>query len=34
MRLSREAIVADGLIYHYFKSKEDLLWAVIDRHTL
>ncbi|MBA4493089.1 TetR/AcrR family transcriptional regulator [Paenactinomyces guangxiensis] len=32
--IAREAGVTDGLIYHYFKSKEDLLWAVIDKHTL
>ncbi|MFJ7929079.1 TetR/AcrR family transcriptional regulator [Peribacillus sp. NPDC096448] len=32
--IAKEANVTDGLIYHYFKSKEDLLWAVIDRHTL
>jgi AcrR family transcriptional regulator len=32
--IAKEAGVTDGLIYHYFKSKEDLLWAVIDKHTL
>ncbi|USL11095.1 TetR/AcrR family transcriptional regulator [Bacillus bombysepticus] len=32
--IAKEAGVTDGLIYHYFKTKEDLLWAVIDRHTL
>lgn len=32
--IAKEAGVTDGLIYHYFKSKEDLLWAIIDKHTL
>lgn len=32
--IARQAGVTDGLIYHYFTSKEELLWAVIDRHTL
>jgi AcrR family transcriptional regulator len=25
--------VAPGLLYHYFRSKEDLLWAIIERHN-
>jgi AcrR family transcriptional regulator len=28
--ISREIEVAQGLVYHYFKSKTDLLYAVID----
>jgi len=32
--IAKEAGVTDGLIYHYFSSKEELLWAVIDKHTL
>lgn len=32
--IAKEAGVTDGLIYHYFRSKEDLLWAVLDRYTL
>lgn len=31
--LSEEAGVAQGLLYHYFKSKEELLEAVIERHS-
>jgi AcrR family transcriptional regulator len=30
--LSEEAGVAQGLIYHYFESKEDLLMAVVEHH--
>lgn len=32
--IAREAGVTDGLIYHYFKSKQDLIGAILDRHTL
>ncbi|MGW8957036.1 TetR/AcrR family transcriptional regulator [Paenibacillus sp. NPDC055715] len=32
--IAKEAGITDGLIYHYFSSKEELLWAVIDKHTL
>ncbi|WP_261798152.1 TetR/AcrR family transcriptional regulator [Brevibacillus massiliensis] len=32
--IAQEAGVTDGLIYHYFKSKEDLLWAILDKYTL
>jgi AcrR family transcriptional regulator len=30
--LSEEAGVAQGLLYHYFRSKEDLLRAALERH--
>lgn len=30
--LSEEAGVAQGLIYHYFESKEELLMAVVEHH--
>ncbi|MBI3927848.1 MAG: TetR/AcrR family transcriptional regulator [Armatimonadetes bacterium] len=33
-QLSHEAGVSQGLIYYYFKSKEDLLLAVVDRYSL
>lgn len=32
--LSVKAGVAQGLIYHYFDSKEDLLRAVVERHNV
>ncbi|MNW42486.1 putative HTH-type transcriptional regulator TtgW [compost metagenome] len=32
--IAKEAGVTDGLIYHYFASKEELLWAVVDKHSL
>ncbi|HZG85444.1 TetR/AcrR family transcriptional regulator [Paenibacillus sp.] len=32
--IAKEAGVTDGLIYHYFKSKQDLIWAILERHTL
>lgn len=32
--IAKEAGVTDGLIYHYFQSKEDLLWAIFDKYTL
>ena len=32
--IAREAEVTDGLIYHYFNSKEELLWAILEKHTL
>jgi len=32
--IAKEAGVTDGLIYHYFSSKEDLIWAILERHTL
>ena len=31
--LAEAAGVAQGLLYHYFKSKDDLLEAVIERHS-
>jgi AcrR family transcriptional regulator len=31
--LAQAAGVAQGLVYHYFDSKEDLLLAVVDRHN-
>ena len=31
--LSAEAQVASGLLYHYFRSKEDLLAAVFQKHN-
>jgi len=30
--LAEAAGVAQGLLYHYFRSKEELLWAVVERH--
>lgn len=32
--IAREAGVTDGLIYHYFKSKEDLLWAGVEKNNM
>ncbi|WP_400164338.1 TetR/AcrR family transcriptional regulator [Brevibacillus sp. TJ4] len=32
--IAKQAGVTDGLIYHYFTSKQELLWAVLERHTL
>ncbi|UFJ39031.1 TetR/AcrR family transcriptional regulator [Brevibacillus humidisoli] len=32
--IAREAGVTDGLIYHYFQSKEQLLWVVLEQQTL
>ncbi|MCY9528316.1 MULTISPECIES: TetR/AcrR family transcriptional regulator [Paenibacillus] len=32
--IAREAEVTDGLIYHYFNSKEELLWAILEKHTI
>ncbi|NEN86160.1 TetR/AcrR family transcriptional regulator [Paenibacillus elgii] len=32
--IAKEAGVSDGLIYHYFQSKEELLWAILDKYTL
>lgn len=32
--IAKEAGVTDGLIYHYFKSKEDLMWEILEKHTL
>jgi AcrR family transcriptional regulator len=31
--IAAAADVAPGLLYHYFRSKEDLLWAIIERHN-
>ena len=31
--IAAEANVAQGLIYHYFDSKEDLLWAIISQYN-
>ena len=31
--IAREAGVAQGLLYHYFASKDDLLWGVLETHT-
>lgn len=31
--LARAAGIAQGLMYHYFRNKEDLLLAVIERHS-
>ena len=31
--IAREAGVAQGLLYHYFASKDDLLWGVLQAHT-
>lgn len=30
--IAREAGVAQGLLYHYFASKDDLLWGVLKTH--
>lgn len=30
--IAREAGVAQGLLYHYFASKDDLLWGVLETH--
>ncbi len=30
--IAREAGVAQGLLYHYFVSKDDLLWGVLETH--
>lgn len=32
--IARSAGVAEGLLYHYFETKAQLLWAVIDRSRL
>ena len=32
--IAQEASVTSGLIYHYFDNKEDLLWGIIEEHTL
>ncbi|MGG1217247.1 TetR/AcrR family transcriptional regulator [Priestia endophytica] len=32
--IAQEAGVTSGLIYHYFDNKEDLLWGIIEEHTL
>lgn len=31
--IAKRAGVAQGLVYHYFDSKDDLLWAIIERHN-
>jgi AcrR family transcriptional regulator len=31
--IAADANVAQGLIYHYFDSKEDLLWAIISQYN-
>jgi AcrR family transcriptional regulator len=31
--IAREAGVAQGLLYHYFASKDDLLWGVLEADT-
>lgn len=31
--LAREAGVAQGLVYHYFESKEALLWAILESRS-
>lgn len=31
--IAERAGVAQGLVYHYFDSKDDLLWAIIERHN-
>ena len=31
--IAREAGVAQGLLYHYFAGKDDLLWGVLDADT-
>src|SRR5215469_16754368 len=31
--IAEEAGVAQGLLYHYFRSKEDLLWAIISQYN-
>ncbi|WP_044639807.1 TetR/AcrR family transcriptional regulator [Risungbinella massiliensis] len=32
--IGKQAGVTDGLIYHYFRSKEELLWAVLQKYTI
>jgi len=31
--IAREAGVAQGLLYHYFSGKDDLLWRVLETHS-
>ena len=31
--IAAAADVAQGLLYHYFRSKEALLWAIVERHN-
>lgn len=31
--IAREARVAQGLLYHYFTGKDDLLWRVLETHS-
>ena len=31
--IAREAGVAQGLLYHYFTGKDDLLWRVLETHS-
>ncbi len=31
--IAREAGVAQGLLYHYFAGKDDLLWGVLETHV-
>ena len=31
--IAEAAGVAQGLLYHYFDSKEDLLWAIVERYN-
>jgi AcrR family transcriptional regulator len=31
--IATEASVAQGLIYHYFRSKDDLFWAIISQYN-
>lgn len=33
-RIAAEANVSHGLLYHYFRSKEDVLHAVVERYSL